>query len=749
MDVPVWMRDSPFTKEEVEAYNRYTHFPSKINEEFDRQIHSKEKKIRDELAEYGVHELTEALETALNYYRKAVYNYYLEESRARSIAPPMSVVGPSKYPVHRIPQAEKISRKALSQIELAEKYIDRGVSAAIKGKPAVAIIQKWLPLVKAAKNRLAFGKQYLDEMKKELRAKPESEMTGHDHLLLSGTMFDHVLRAQGRAIYDKLTPLLEEQEFNPKPTETDEGHFLDMMSAYQKALVEGWKNKGYTFWSWGKPSFELSWYEEDMAKKGYDPKDYHTITVRDLIGHEWRVFYVRPKKAKLPTWQETLAGEAALLAQRVRAPEKKKSKPVEMKYVEPPPLQKQLFRKGVQIRIDNPDIKNPEVMSKELQLQRLKAIFRRYNPDVDISVIDFEAYFDPSLSLTHNLTIIANTYREYQWVEVEYLSEEAVKLKEALDELQEIKRELSVARKSARLSEVERLKEELSLKERELRETEASVESRVQRRLREVEAGKLSAEERVKVEKKEVESVLLFENDELLRFYDEAVSGVVPIRRGALNLIRGELERRRGKLYNRTYLLPLRWYEGFDVSADYFFHRHPDIGIFRCKPHEKCIPITREYVLRTLRAGAKLPEIKPTLPSEIKPALPPTPAAREVVRKLERVRPTVEIEAYPEERVCEVCGVHFTVMNVPLEEKFIHMARRLPNLILTDLVHIPIMCKECQRKDYGRDLTGLVCEGAVHGYIKSADVVGVGLTVPAFIELCRREGFILTSSRLY
>lgn len=225
MNSDVWMQDSPFTNEEKEAYNRYTHFPADINKRFKEMVLAEETCIKNRLAEYGIDKPTDRLTTAVYYYRKAVYHYFLEEIRARTMAPPAYVVGPAKYQTHKLPKAEKIREKSLYPIKLAEKYIERGINEAIKGKPAVATIQKWLPLVKSAKNRLAFGKQYVEEKKRELRAKPESELTGYDHMLLSGN-FDHVLRSEGRAIYDKLIGYIEIRPKQLQPTLTGEAALL-------------------------------------------------------------------------------------------------------------------------------------------------------------------------------------------------------------------------------------------------------------------------------------------------------------------------------------------------------------------------------------------------------------------------------------------------------------------------------------------------------------------------------------------
>jgi len=54
-----------------------------------------------------------------------VYDYIKERNRARQVAPPMYVVGPAKYPTHKIPKAEAIEKKALEKLEKSKKTVDK------------------------------------------------------------------------------------------------------------------------------------------------------------------------------------------------------------------------------------------------------------------------------------------------------------------------------------------------------------------------------------------------------------------------------------------------------------------------------------------------------------------------------------------------------------------------------------------------------------------------------------------------
>ena len=209
-DAP-WTKDEPFTKEQIEGFNIFTHFPTDINKEFKERVKAKESEVANRLKEHGITDIPEDVKRSLWYYRKALYEYYLDESRARATAPPVSVIGPAAYPVHRIPKADRIREKGRERIEIAERYLNRAIKRHIKGKLETTTIQRWLPLAKKAKNRIEFGKLYTEEIKKE--AQKEFEKTSWGELVLRGA-FDYRLREEGRELYDKLAPMIGEHEKN-------------------------------------------------------------------------------------------------------------------------------------------------------------------------------------------------------------------------------------------------------------------------------------------------------------------------------------------------------------------------------------------------------------------------------------------------------------------------------------------------------------------------------------------------------
>jgi hypothetical protein len=198
--------DNPFTPEQVQAYNRWSHFEADINKEFNQDVHQVENNALGELDEYGITENPEELITAFRYYRKAVYNYFLDDSRARGIAPPVSVVGPANYSGN-VGRADKIRENASASLDLARKYIDRAVGHAIKGKTKLSTINEWLPLAQSAGNAVKFGKLYLEAMKEKARQMPEEQRGSLEHDLVSGNgMWESVYRSRGRALYKMLIP---------------------------------------------------------------------------------------------------------------------------------------------------------------------------------------------------------------------------------------------------------------------------------------------------------------------------------------------------------------------------------------------------------------------------------------------------------------------------------------------------------------------------------------------------------------
>jgi hypothetical protein len=133
-----WMRHDPFSKEDVARYNSLSHFDVDINRDFNVKVAQKEAAVKAELEEYGIYGTPNDVKKALYYYRKAIYDFYMDEARARGVAPPVSVVGPSKYRGN-VEKAQRILDRALEKIEIAERYLDRAVNRNVQGRVRVSV----------------------------------------------------------------------------------------------------------------------------------------------------------------------------------------------------------------------------------------------------------------------------------------------------------------------------------------------------------------------------------------------------------------------------------------------------------------------------------------------------------------------------------------------------------------------------------------------------------------------------------
>jgi len=128
----IWLTDEPFTKDEVDFFNEFSHFSVDINKEFKNIIQKKENAVKNKLKEYGLQEIPPDLKRALEQYRKVLHDFFLAKAKARSIAPPISVVGKAKYKGN-IKRAEAIEEKANKQLKRAEAKIDNILSKLTSG----------------------------------------------------------------------------------------------------------------------------------------------------------------------------------------------------------------------------------------------------------------------------------------------------------------------------------------------------------------------------------------------------------------------------------------------------------------------------------------------------------------------------------------------------------------------------------------------------------------------------------------
>ncbi len=118
----VFMNDAPYTKEQCDAYNRYSFFDIDMNSQFYTEIQTYEDKAKELFHE----EVPERVKISLYYLRRAVYNYYLEDTRASGKAPSPMVVGISNYKGN-FEKAAAIQKNAYKKVETAKEYFNKAI----------------------------------------------------------------------------------------------------------------------------------------------------------------------------------------------------------------------------------------------------------------------------------------------------------------------------------------------------------------------------------------------------------------------------------------------------------------------------------------------------------------------------------------------------------------------------------------------------------------------------------------------
>lgn len=162
-----WLRSSPFTKEQTDTYNRYTHFEIDFNKEFDVEIDRIKKHVADTLEKYQTSQGDiDIAKSEINKYRRKLYDYYLSRFDLQAYYPPVSVVGPGKYPYQKKSKAAAREKRMITTWQKAVAEFDRAIYRITKGRTAKAVTFQWSE-VALAMNRLSFGKRYAEQKIKE------------------------------------------------------------------------------------------------------------------------------------------------------------------------------------------------------------------------------------------------------------------------------------------------------------------------------------------------------------------------------------------------------------------------------------------------------------------------------------------------------------------------------------------------------------------------------------------------------
>lgn len=118
----VFMKESPFTSIEVQKYNSFSWYDADINKEFNESIANAESEVNKHYPE----DKPESVSIALYYLRKALYEYYLENARAKHVNPGAFFVGPSNYKGNP-DKARKIDQKASEKLATAYEYLRKAI----------------------------------------------------------------------------------------------------------------------------------------------------------------------------------------------------------------------------------------------------------------------------------------------------------------------------------------------------------------------------------------------------------------------------------------------------------------------------------------------------------------------------------------------------------------------------------------------------------------------------------------------
>lgn len=118
----IFMQESPFTKEQVQTYNSLSFYDVDINTSFNSSVNIAEQKVKQNFPD----NIPESVQTALYYFRKAQYEYYLTESKARQKAPSVLVVGPANYRGN-FDKAHNMRGKAFEKIDVAKDYLRKAI----------------------------------------------------------------------------------------------------------------------------------------------------------------------------------------------------------------------------------------------------------------------------------------------------------------------------------------------------------------------------------------------------------------------------------------------------------------------------------------------------------------------------------------------------------------------------------------------------------------------------------------------
>lgn len=158
--------DSPFSKELVDSYNQFTHYPislEKVNSDFNRDVANYRDMAVSTLAKYGIYDIPEDIEKCLDRLRQARRYMFIADVRSRQLAPPPTVVGFSNYHKHaRVDKANRVLEKASEMLEKAKHRLSKTLGNYSPNRP---ISSDDVDAIDRLKEKIAKAEEAQEEMK--------------------------------------------------------------------------------------------------------------------------------------------------------------------------------------------------------------------------------------------------------------------------------------------------------------------------------------------------------------------------------------------------------------------------------------------------------------------------------------------------------------------------------------------------------------------------------------------------------
>lgn len=185
-DIPQY---NPFDANLIARFNHTTWYPTtvaKANADYNAQVAADRQIAVEKLAKFGIDEVPEDIEKALARLAQTRARMFYANVRAREIAPPITVTGPSGWAKRARPEkARAMEQKAFEQFEYAKKKMLLIVNrydpeAPISSDDPQAIEKLQFRIDRAEKNqeRMKFANKIVDSKKLSLEEKVK-QLTEH------------------------------------------------------------------------------------------------------------------------------------------------------------------------------------------------------------------------------------------------------------------------------------------------------------------------------------------------------------------------------------------------------------------------------------------------------------------------------------------------------------------------------------------------------------------------------------------